>query len=355
MKLLFCVILVSASCLFSCNTAPPVYQQPGDEYERDNLGEGDNLSAYDEYPPGPEELPVLAFDEIWGYLVSGREEALRDDLPLSDVVYFGAEVDTYGKLTDVPDRRKAGSYSGRLHLVAACNSRSLTHFVLEPGSRVRAELVADLLAASAPYDGLQIDFELIPARDGENFRSFLRELREGLGDKSFTIALPARIRTIEDDVYDYERIKPLADRVFVMAYDEHWSTSAPGPIASMKWSRDVAEYALKTIGPEKLVMGLPFYGRTWGSVNTFRAFFFSGIERIKNENSVTDTRREDGIPTFTYDVPVTVTAYYEDVYSLSARSLLYKDMGIRSIGFWSLGQEDGRIWGFLKTGEATDE
>jgi spore germination protein YaaH len=136
-----------------------------------------------------------------------------------------------------------------------------------------------------------------------------------------------------------------------MAYDEHWSTSAPGPIASMKWSRDVAEYALKTIGSEKLVMGLPCYGRTWGSVNTFRAFYFSGIERIKNENSVIDTRREDGIPTFTYDVPVTVTAYYEDGYSLSARSLLYRDMGVRSIGFWSLGQEDGRIWEFLREGE----
>jgi spore germination protein YaaH len=102
-------------------------------------------------------------------------------------------------------------------------------------------------------------------------------------------------------------------------------------------------------------MGLPFYGRTWGSVNTFRAFYFSGIERIKNENSVTDTRREEDIPTFTYDVPVTVTVYYEDVHSLSARSLLYKDMGVRSIGFWSLGQEDGRIWEFLRTGEAADE
>jgi spore germination protein YaaH len=340
-------MLLLSPFFLSCGTEPPVYEQNVDEYDRDNLAEEDDFFVYGEYPPDLNELPVLAFDEIWGYLVGGREEALKSSLPLTDLVYFGAEVDTYGKLSGVPNRRKTGSYPGRVHLVVTCNSRSLTHFVLEPGSRVRAELVSDLLAASAPYDGLQIDFELIPARDGGNFLSFLQELREGLGGKSFTAALPARTRIIEDDVYDYESIKPLVDRIFVMAYDEHWSTSAPGPIASMKWSRDVAVYALKTIGREKLVMGLPFYGRTWGSVNTFRAFFFSGIERIKDENAVTAMRREDDIPTFTYTVPVTVTAYYEDVYSLSARSLLYRDMGVRSIGFWSLGQEDERIWSFL--------
>jgi hypothetical protein len=334
----------------SCGTEPE-HEQPGDVYVRDNLGEEAVFSG-GEYPLVPDGLPVLVFDEIWGYLVNGREDALRSDLPLTDVVYFGAEVDAYGKLTGVPDWKNAGSFSGRIHLAAACNSRSLTHFVLEDGSPVRLELVADLLAASAPYDGLQIDFELVPARDGDNFFSFLLELREGLGDKRFTVALPARTQAIQDDVYDYDRIRPLVDRIFVMAYDEHWSSSAPGPVASMQWCRDTAAYALQTIGPEKLVMGLPFYGRTWGSVNTFRAFFFSGIERIKNENSVTVIRREDEIPTFTYEIPVTVTVYYDDVYSLSARSLLYRDMGVKAIGFWSLGQEDLRIWNFLRPAKA---
>jgi spore germination protein YaaH len=341
----FYIILLLSPLFFSCGTGP-VYEQPEDVYARDNTEEAADLSG-GKYPPVPDGLPTLVFGEIWGYLVSGREDALGSDLPLTDVVYFGAEVDTYGKLTGIPDRENAGSFSGRMHLSATCNSRSLTHFVLEGGSRVRTELVADLLTASAPYDGLQIDFELVPARDGDNFLSFLLELREGLGDKYFTVALPARTRAIQDDVYDYGRIRPLVDRIFVMAYDEHWSSSAPGPVASIQWCRDTAAYALQTIGPEKLVMGLPFYGRTWGNVNTFRAFFFSGIERIKNENSVTVIRREDEIPTFTYEIPVTVTAYYDDVYSLSARSLLYRDMGVNAIGFWSLGQEDPRIWDFL--------
>jgi spore germination protein YaaH len=314
--------------------------------------EGEELLEFQEFPDLPPEfadLPVSSFREAWGYVLSGREQALKVNYPLSDVVYFGAEIDTYGQLIDVPDRRKLARFPGRVHLGAACNSsRALTHFVLEKGGAVRKQLIAGLLEASQAYDGLQIDFELVPARDGAEFLSFLAELRAGLDDKIFTIALPARLKTLEDDVYDYGKIDPLVDRILVMAYDEHWSSSAPGPIASMNWCRSVASYSLSVVEPEKLVMGIPFYGRTWGSVNPFRAYFFSGIQRIREENQVSEVRRENGIPTFTYETPLSVTVYYEDQYSLSARMEMYRNMGVGAVGFWSIGQEDPSFWNLLE-------
>jgi spore germination protein YaaH len=136
-----------------------------------------------------------------------------------------------------------------------------------------------------------------------------------------------------------------------MAYDEHWSTSAPGPVASMNWCRSVAAYSLEAVGPEKLIMGIPFYGRTWGNSNTFRAFYRSGIERIKKENNVTEVRRENGIPTFTYEIPMTVTVYYDDDYSLSVRMEMYRTMGVKSVGFWTLGQESATVWDLLALGD----
>jgi spore germination protein YaaH len=306
-------------------------------------------------PPG-EDLPVSVFPEIWGYLVAGRESALSSSLPLSDIGYFGAEIDVYGKLTDVPNYRNIRGFSGRVHLVAACNNRALAHFVLKEGSAERKTLVSDLLHAAKNFDGLQIDFEMIPLRDGEAFFSFLGELRAGLEDKMFTIALPARTRTLDNDIFDYRRISPLVDRILVMAYDEHWSTSAPGPIASLPWCKRVAEYALSVIGPEKLIMGLPFYGRAWGDRNPSKAYLYSSIETLMNENSITEISRENGIPTFDYEVPVSVKVYYEDDYSLSARMELYKSLGARAIGFWRLGQETPAVWKILRleTGQPAD-
>jgi spore germination protein YaaH len=279
-------------------------------------------------------------------VVAGRESALTKGLPLSDIGYFGAEIDSYGKLTDVP-KRSALSFSGRVHLVVACSGRALTHFTLMPGSQERKTLIADLLSAAANYDGLQIDFENVPARDGEAFHSFLRELRTGLGSKVFSAALPARTRKIADDVYDYDKISPIVDRILVMAYDEHWSGSEPGSIASLPWCRRVADYSLRAIGREKLIMGLPFYGRAWGDHNPSRAMIYTTIENLIRERKVSVIRREDGIPVFEYDAPVSVKVYYEDEYSLSVRMEIYKSLGVASIGFWRLGQETPKVWQIL--------
>ena len=294
--------------------------------------------------PVNSELPVSTFEEIWVYVVAGREAALTGNLPLTDIGYFGAEIDSYGKLTGVP-RRSALNFRGRVHLVVSCNGRALSYFTLRQGSNERRELIADLISETRNYDGLQINFENIPQRSGDDYFTFLQELRAGLErNKLFTVALAARTRKVDNDVYDYAKILPTVDRILVMAYDEHWSTSAPGPIASMGWCSRVARYSLDTIGPEKLIMGLPFYGRSWGSITPNRAYIHSGIQDIIREQNITEIDRDNGIPNFKYNTELTVTVFYEDEYSLSTRLEMYKRMGVRSVGFWRLGQETLAFW-----------
>jgi spore germination protein len=138
-----------------------------------------------ELPPPDKNLPVSNFREIWAYLYVDREWALKSNYPITDLVYFGATVNIYGKLEDMPNFKNISSFRGRKHFVATCNSKALTHFVLMEGSSERKALIRDLLEAAKPYDGLQIDFEELPNRDGEVFLSFLRELRAGLGNKIF--------------------------------------------------------------------------------------------------------------------------------------------------------------------------
>ena len=296
-------------------------------------------------PPPDRNLPVTYFSEVWVYLVTGREFALDISLPITDLVYFGAEVNLYGELTGIPNFSNIAHFPGRKHFVAQCNGRALSYFVLREGSRERQALIRDLLIASRPYDGLQINFEYIPPRAGPAFHSFLRELRAGLpADKMFTIAIAARTRTLQNDVYDYATIAPLMCRILVMAYDEHWSTSAPGPIASMGWCYRVARHSLDVIGPEKLIMGLPFYGRSWGNITPNRAYIYTGIRDIKREQNITEINRLYGVPNFQYDTNLTVTVFYEDEYSLSTRLEMYRRMGVNSVGFWRLGQETPAFW-----------
>jgi len=363
MFLLFALLFLTGTGFICCGSTPSAPLPPStpsipaedpssvaglaeDEVTEDE----DDNSFVVELPPPNSSLPVSVFPEIWAYVLADRESALTPGLPISDVGYFGAEVNSYGALVDVPNRRKLRNFSGRVHLVVSCNGRALSHFVMKPGSDERKTLIADLISATKDYDGLQIDFENIPQKDGEPYLSFLKELRAGLGKKMFTVALAARTRKVADDVYDYEKILPVVDRILVMAYDEHWSTSAAGPIASLAWCKRVADYSLKVIGKDKLIMGLPFYGRGWGKPNHSQAYIYTGVERIIKENNVKDIRRENGIPAFDYNATVSVKVYFEDEYSLSARMEMYRSMGVAAIGFWRLGQETSAVWPLLQLG-----
>jgi hypothetical protein len=342
---LFIILLAQCTGMPNSWENNPAYGENGTRI-RSTQTEGENRTQAVQ-TQAANNLPVSEFGEIWGYVIAGRESALTRGLPLSDIGYFGAEVDAYGTLVDIP-RRSNLTFPARVHLVVACNSRSLTHFVLLAGRPERGALINQLIEATRNYDGLQIDFENIPARDGNAYISFLSELRAGLKDKMLTVALPARTRKIADDVYDYEKIKPYVDRILIMAYDEHWSGSDPGSVASMDWCKRVADYCLRVKRKEKLVMGLPFYGRAWGDYSPSRALVYTTIEGIIKEHNVTRITRENGIPVFRYNRDVSIVVYFEDEYSLSARMEMYKSMNVRSIGFWRVGQETLEVWKILK-------
>nr|WP_318681382.1 glycosyl hydrolase family 18 protein [uncultured Treponema sp.] len=291
--------------------------------------------------------PVL-FDEVWGYVMISRLKDYDDMTPLTDVGLFAAEINSYGELTNVPKRTAVGkNFKGRVHLVTICESTSLSHFCIDPKYGARKKIVEGLLEACEEFDGLQVDWELIPSRDADNFLSFLKELKKGLGKKPLTVCVPARTKTLKQDVYSYEKIGKIADRIMVMAYDEHWTGGPAGSIASMDWCEKIADYA-KTVWPaNKYIFGLPFYGRIWGNKSVKQALAFNGMNRTAHENGVVTIERERGVPHYKYTVEVEVEGWYEDAYSNVERSRMYKQKGYNCIAFWRMGQEDVAVWEWI--------
>lgn len=291
--------------------------------------------------------PVL-FDEVWGYVMISRLKDYDDMTPLTDVGLFAAEINSYGELTNVPKRTAVGkNFKGRVHLVTICESTSLSHFCIDPKYGARKKIVEGLLEACEEFDGLQVDWELIPSRDADNFLSFLKELKKGLGKKPLTVCVPARTKTLKQDVYSYEKIGKIADRIMVMAYDEHWTGGPAGSIASMDWCEKIADYA-KTVWPaNKYIFGLPFYGRIWGNKSVKQALAFNGMNRTAHENGVVTIERERGVPHYKYKVEVEVEGWYEDAYSNVERSRMYKQKGYNCIAFWRMGQEDVAVWEWI--------
>lgn len=293
-----------------------------------------------------------AFREVWAYLDNNDRGALIPSLPLTDVAVFAASINSRGVLVDIPAPLGPSMTKARKHLVVAeLGNTALTHFVLDPVFPLRDALVAAIAERMPQWDGVQIDFESVARVDRDDYLRFLLKLKNAIGNKVLSVAVPARWKAV-DDAQDYVGIASVADRLVVMAYDEHWSTSAPGAIASVEWGSKVATYALKLLGPQKLVMGLPFYGRVWGASNPAGGYRWTGVQRLVTENAAVPERDAGGVPFFKFSKAIDYTVWFEDAVSLQIKTALYQGLGVRNIGFWRLGQEDPAVWGVLQPATA---
>jgi spore germination protein YaaH len=290
---------------------------------------------------------AVLFREVWGYLMKGEENNLRGTEPFTDICYFSATFDSKGNLVGEvtpPALAINGEMPFRMHLVISeLTNYSRTHYVLHPKLSARKTLIRDIVQASRYYDGIQIDFESIPAEDARHFYIFLKDLKKRLPKKTLSVAILAR-RSKSNDAYDYAAISRVADRIIIMAYDQHYSTSKPGPVASKSWAESVARYAISAVPRHKLIMGLPLYGRTWQEKRFDRALRFSNLEELIEHFKIHPTEDEENGLRFEFEAPVRVIGYYESITSIMAKLRLYASLGITTVSFWRVGQEDKTLW-----------
>lgn len=276
--------------------------------------------------------------------------------PITDIGYFSLWINVKGKLSTLPGypKLKTGKLKPRVHIVISeLTSVALTHFILRPDLPMREILINDIVEAGKAFDGVQIDFEQVAGDDRANFLSFLREIRSRLPkEKIFSIALPAR-RSYVIDAYDYEEISKIADRLIIMAYDQHWSTSMPGPIASLSWCSDIMNYSKTKIPKEKIVMGLPLYGRSWGSRNHSYSLNYLQTMNILNRKKINFKVDPQKGPYAEYKERSTIKIYFDNTSSLITKLSMYNINSITAVSFWRLGQGPVDLWGNLSVNDKT--
>ncbi len=234
------------------------------------------------------------------------------------------------------------------------------------------KLVKDIVKAIDQYnlDGVNIDIENLSHTDKDNQTAFIKLLREKLPkEKQLSIAVAANSKDLKvgwHGSYDYKEIAKYADYLMLMAYDESWEGSKAGPIASINFVEKSIEHLLsKGISSNKIVLGIPFYGRIWKSDGMFQGRGVSNnqidilIDKYKgkvvyNSNSqspmVTISIPKNDKIKVGYDTILnegTYTIWFENEQSIKEKLKLIPKYDLRGAGSWSIGQESKNTWDYF--------
>ena len=202
-----------------------------------------------------------------------------------------------------------------------------------------------LRARRGGYSGLVLDFEGHSARDLAGLITVSRAIVDSArahGVRDMAMAIPAT----DTAAYPAAPLLRIVDRLVVMLYDEHWSRSEPGPIASPQWVRTAMAVRLAEVGPSKLIAGLPLYGYRWGSDSTGVTVSWADVQRDAMRAGVQLSREPA-----TYTMRARAQGWEAWVADAALLDTLVADMeriGVRRIALWRLGTEDPAVWKVLQ-------
>ncbi|MBN1914939.1 MAG: hypothetical protein JW769_03515 [Parachlamydiales bacterium] len=290
----------------------------------------------------------FSFHEIWAYVFQGEEHFIKSNHAISDAAYFSASVNEIGRIGRTPLPEKIRPFlppNTRIHcVISSPYNRSLMYWCLKQDPLTRENLIQDIVQIASSFDGIQINFESIRPEEKEALTQFLQEIKNRIPhEKIFSVTVPPQTCSM-NNAYDYPKIVSIVDRVIVMAYDEHGRSASPGTIASLPWCSKVLNYAKKNIPPEKLVIGIPLYGRIWQKQTIARALkYFQTLDLWKQHSSIVE-RDKDQSPFFCFQQTVDAVVYFEDIQSLGTKLSLYEEEHIVSVALWRISQEPASLW-----------
>lgn len=236
------------------------------------------------------------------------------------------------------------------------------------------DLASQIAEAVRKYelDGVNVDIENLTEVDRENYTNLVKTLREKLSkDKIVAVSVAANPNGINigwQGSYDYKELAQYADYMMIMAYDEHYEGGVAGPVASIDFVEKSIQYATKYVEKEKIVLGIPLYGRVW-DVNTGTGGIGVSLKqvdkilneydseiifdrKIKSPKATVTIKNTDSLPKIggkilgagKYEI------WYEDAESISAKLDLIQKYDLKGVGMWKTGLETTSVWATIING-----
>lgn len=288
------------------------------------------------------------FHPVWYSLDSRGEVVLADDEATEVDRAAARRLQRHGQRI-VPTVTNLRNGSWRPDLVTA--------MLADPATRSRHVDALVRLAVTNDYDGIDLDYEDLPAGDRDAYSAFVVELADELHAEQRTLTTSVYAKVAEPGKYahqqaqDYAAIGAACDQVGIMAYDFHWGGSAPGPAAPHSWVEETVRFAITQIPRQKVRLGIMLVGYDWKVGGSADSVTFEQARELVDAYDVRVTDADSGqAPHFRYvdDTGAAREVWYQDAATVAENLRLVEEYDLSGAFFWRLGGEDPSTWNLLQ-------
>lgn len=308
--------------------------------------------------------------EVNGYLTlmgeAGAERVREVGEDLTYISPFSYHIQTDGGLQPLDDTQVLTAAGEKIVAplmvitnFSADGFNSQNAHVILSNPDLQDTLISNILDTmqSKGYRGLNIDFEYVLPEDRENYNQFLRRVVDRLHPQYLvsTALAPKESANQQGLLYtahDYPAHGRIADFVILMTYEWGYAAGPPLAIAPINKVRDVLDYAVSVIPSDKILMGIPNYGRDWrlpfvaGETIARTITGQQAVDLAATHNVAIQYNETYQAPHFQYvdDTGDTHEVWYEDARSMEAKFATVKDYNLRGISYWVLNYRLPQSW-----------
>ena len=267
-------------------------------------------------------------------------------------------IDREGKLVETQDAPLRQAVAASLHrplvvpvvqnvVGGKCDGAEVAALLRDPVRR------RDLIAALGAYldrthdAGIIFDFENLPDQSLADLRRLLGEARTAFAARHRVVAVTM---PIDNPAWSPRAFAPFADKLILMAYDEHWQGALPGPIASADWFADRVGKAVQGVPAGEAVIALGNYAYDWHEGRTDALTVEEAWLEAHDSGTRPTLDAGSGNPAFSF----LDAGKRHDVWMLDATTSwnqlqAMRRMGLGNVALWRLGSEDPGFWPALSS------
>ncbi len=335
---------------------------------RENAKHLKGKPAWTQVPRPPPHTAAAAKPLTVGFYVSWDEhsrESLQQHLNELDVVapQWLALKGSTGEVSIIEDPRanalitSAAKPPAVLPLIhnsanAVWNGPEADKLLADP--KARQALIDNLvnLAKTRGYAGYMFDLEELSPASLRVYPAFLAQARAALKPLGREVWVTAMF---DREGWPLEKMQAVTDTLVLMAYDEHYGTGDPGPVAGQDWYQKYLAQSFKTLDPSRTVLALGAYGYDWTATKgkaTGAAQATTFHEAMVNAlDSGSDVSFDEASlnPFYAYkdDAGRDHEVWFLDASSAFNQVKVSDPWHPRGYGLWRMGSEDPGIWSVL--------